>query len=200
MTTATQPQLEPGRVYRTQELKAWSTNASRTVRQLVREGLLVPLEHGLFVHPKRGRFGMVPPTDAELMRAFLGRARFLFTGPDQWNALGLGSTAAYAAPLVYNTRRSGVFEIGGRRFILRRVAFPDNPAPEWFVIDLLKNADRAGVSRSDLVQALTRAVRRGEFDPGRLRESARKYGTREIRSLITSALEEATRELHPRRP
>src|SRR3990170_8802520 len=80
--------------------------------------------HGLFVHPRRGRFGVVPPSDEELLRAFLCGAPFVLTGPDRWNALGLGTTAVFAAPLVYNTKRSGTFELGGRRFVLRRVAFP----------------------------------------------------------------------------
>jgi hypothetical protein len=55
------------------------------------------------------------------MRAFLDGGPFVFTSPERWNALGLGSTAVFAAPLVYNTKRSGAFELGGRRFVLRRV-------------------------------------------------------------------------------
>ena len=47
------------------------------------------------------------------MRAFLDGGRFVFTGPERWNALGLGTTALFATPLVYNTRRSGTFELGG---------------------------------------------------------------------------------------
>ncbi len=72
--------LEPGRVYRTGDLAAWSTNAPRLARHLVEQGALVPLAHGLFVHPRRGRFGLVPPVDEEVMRAFLGGAPFVFTG------------------------------------------------------------------------------------------------------------------------
>ena len=86
-----------------------------------------------------------------------GRTR---PGPERWNALGLGSTAVFAAPLVYNTKRSGAFELGGRRFVLRRVGFPPNPPPEWFVVDLFENADRAGASRTELPAALTRACAR----------------------------------------
>ena len=143
MAVASQPQLRPGRAYRTKDLAAWSANAPRLAKRLVREGQLVPLAHGLFVHPRRGRFGDVPPTDEEVMRAFLDGGRFVFTGPERWNALGLGSTAMFATPLVYNTKRSGTFELGGRRYVLRRVAFPDRPTAEWFVIDLFENAKDA---------------------------------------------------------
>lgn len=188
MTLPAEPQLETGRVYRTEELALWSANPPRLARRLVEEGKLVQLAQGLFVHPKRSRFGVVPPTDAELMRAFLRDGPFVFTGPERWNALGLGSTAMFAAPLVYNTRRSGEFELGGRKFLLRRVAFPANPPPEWFVVDLLENADQAGASRTELVDALSRALTRGAFDRERLRAMARDYATRSNQALVESAI------------
>ena len=164
MGTAAQPTLEAGRVYRTRDFAEWSANAPRLAKRLVREGQLVPLAHGLFARPARSRFGNVPPTDQELMRAFLDGAGFVFTGPERWNALGLGSTAVFATRLVYNTKRSGTFAFGGRRFLLRRVAFPENPPPEWFVVDLLENADQAGASARELAQTLGRALRRGAFN------------------------------------
>ncbi len=188
MPASTNPQLEPGRVYRTRDLAAWGANAPRLAKRLVREGTLVPLAHGLFAHPKRGRFGAVPPSDEELMRAFLGDAPFVFTGPDRWNSLGLGTTAVFATPLVYNTKRSGTFDLGGRHFVLRRVAFPETPPPEWFGIDLLEHADQAGASRADLAAALARAVARGALDRERLTEMARRYSRRATQALMESAL------------
>src|SRR5688500_1422314 len=127
MNAPATPHLTPGRVYRTRELARWSANAPRLAKRLVREGALRPLAHGLFVHPKKGRFGEVPPTDDELMRSFLDDTPFVFTGPDRWNALGLGSTSLFATALVYITKRSGTFELNGRRFALRRVQFPKKP-------------------------------------------------------------------------
>ncbi len=189
MATATHPRLRPGRVYRTRDLATWSANAPRLAKRLVREDQLVPLAHGIFVHPRKGRFGDVPPSDGEVMRAFLDGGKFVFTGPEQWNALGLGSTAMYAAPLVYNTKRSGSFELGGRRYVLRRVAFPPQPTAEWFVVDLFENAERAGVAPAELAAALRRAVAAGSFDVERLREMAQRYGTRRTRTLVEGALE-----------
>ncbi len=192
MATAAHPLLEPGRVYRTRELERWGANAPRLAKRLVAEGALVPLTHGLYACPKRSRFGVVPPSDEELMRAFLTDSPFVFTGPDRWNALGLGSTAVFAAPLVYNTKRSGSFEFGGRAFELRRVAFPQNPTPEWFVVDLFENADRAGASRTQLVEALARALGRGVFDHARLSAMAQQYGTKATQALVDSALRNAS--------
>ena len=189
MPAATHPQLRPGRVYRTRDLAAWGANAPRLAKRLVRDGRLVPLAHGLFAYPSRGRFGAVPPTDDEVMRAFLDGGPFVFTGPERWNALGLGTTALFAAPLVYNTKRSGTFDLGGRRYVLRRVAFPSRPAPEWFVVDLFENADQAGASREDLAEALARAVGRGAFDQEGLRVAAQRYGSRRTQALIHRALQ-----------
>ena len=188
MTAAARPRLRPGRVYRTRDLGRWSANAPRLAKRLVQEGRLVPLAHGLFACSGRGEVGFEPPSDEEVMRAFLGRGRFLFTGPEWWNALGLGTTALLAGPLVYNTKRSGVFDLGGRQFILRRVAFPNKPPPEWFVVDLIENAGRAGASRDGIAEALRRAVMQGAFDAEKLRKMAGRYGTRATQALVEGSL------------
>jgi len=111
------------------------------------------------------------------------------TGPERWNPLGLWTNALFSAPLVYNAKRSGTFDLGGRRFVLRRVAFPGEPTPEWYVIDLLENAGSAGASRVDLANALERAVAERKFNPERLVDAARRYGTRKTREFIERALE-----------
>ncbi len=145
------------------------------------------LAHGLFLHPRRSRFGPVPPNDDALMRSFLGGAPFLLTGPELWNPLGLGSTAVFPVRLVYNTKRSGEFELGGRRFLLRRVRFPENPTPEWAVVDLVEHHRSAGLSRDELEAVLARALAAGRFRRDSLREAAREYGTRATQELIERA-------------
>jgi hypothetical protein len=189
MPAAVQPALRSGRVYRTGELSRWGANPPRLAKRLVREGKLTQVARGLFACPRRGRFGAVPPTDEELMRAFLDGSPFVFTGPERWNALGLGTTAAFAVPVVYNHKRSGKFDLGGRRFVLRRVAFPEKPMPEWFVVDLFENARSAGTSPEALVVALRRAIGRRTFEPERLREAARRFGTRRTQAFIERSLD-----------
>ncbi len=188
MTAAAQPTFEPGRVYRTRELGQWSANAPRLAQRLVRDGQLVRLAHGLFAAPRRTRFGAVPPTDEALLSAFLDGEPFVFTGPERWNALGLGTTAVFAAPLVYNTKRSGRFTFGGRQFLLRRVAFPETPPPEWFVVDLFEHAEQAAAAREELRGALETALRAGKFDRDRLASMATRYGSRSTQALVKSAL------------
>jgi hypothetical protein len=188
MSTAAQPQLEPGRAYRTRELRRWSANPTRLARRLVDEGKLREAAHGLYYAPIPTRFGPAPPPGEELLRAFLGGAPFLITGPLYWNALGLGSTAMFAVTLVYNTRRSGEFRLGGRRFLLRRVYFPNTPTPEWFVIDLLQHHDMAGAALSELREGLVATLRLGRWDRAHLREMAQTYGTRATLALVEDAL------------
>jgi hypothetical protein len=154
----------------------------------VQTGKLVPLARGLFTRPKRSRFGDVPPSDEEVLRAFLDDTPFVFTGPDRWNALGLGTTAVFAEPLVYNHKRSGRFVLGGRAFQLRRVAFPEAPPPEWYVVDLLEHARQAGASRGDIAKSLARALVSGRFDPERLRSMAERYATQSTRDFIAAAI------------
>ena len=187
MTTA-RPALQPGRVYRTRDFARWSSNAPRLARRLTREGRLQPLAHGLFVYPQQGRFGPVPPTDEAVMRAFLDGAPFVLTGPDRWNALGLGTSAVFATQLVYNTKRSGEFQLGGRRYLLRRVAVPRQPSSEWFVVDLFQHAEQAAADRDDLTRALGEALRRGRFKAARLRTCAREYGSRDTQRRVDDAI------------
>lgn len=47
MSIAAQPQLEPGRTYRTRDLRAWGANPTRLARRLVDEGKLREAAHGL---------------------------------------------------------------------------------------------------------------------------------------------------------
>jgi hypothetical protein len=187
MPAAVSPQLEVGHVYRTEDLARWGANAPRLAKRLVRDGKLQRVRRGLFEVPRQSRFGHVPATDGQLMRAFLKNSPFVFTGPESWNALGLGSTAVFANQLVYNTKRSGTFELRGRRFVLRRTAFPEKQRLEWFVVDLFENAERAGVSRNDLVAGLTRALERGRFNRDELTRMAERYATKATRRLIASA-------------
>ena len=188
MTTATQPELEPGGVYRTRELRRWSANPTRLAKRLLGEGKLRQAGHGLFYAPIPSRFGPAPPSGVEILRTFFNGSPFIISGPPKWNTLGLGSTAMFAATLVYNTKRSGNFTFDGRRFLLRRVLFPENPAPEYFVVDLLQHHQMVGVSLTELEQGLTATCKEGRWDQELLYEMAKKYGTKETLALVKRCL------------
>lgn len=189
MPSTAQPDLEPGRAYRTHELRRWGQNPTRLAARLVREGRLREAAHGLYYAPVPTRFGPAPASESALLRAFLNDTPFVVTGPPRWNALDLGATAMFAGTLVYNTERTGEFELDGRRFLLRRVRFPPSPSPEWFVVDLFQHHAMAGVALTTLEAGLTRTHRAGRWDEGRLRETAREFGTHDTRARIERCLQ-----------
>jgi hypothetical protein len=96
---------------------------------------------------------------------------------------------------VYRTRELGQWStnaprltFGGLQFLLRRVAFPETPSPEWFVVDLFENAEQAAASRVELRDALEAALRAGKFDRDRLASMATRYGSRRTQALVKAAL------------
>jgi hypothetical protein len=188
MTMAAEPDLQPGRAYRTRDLRRWSTNPTRLAKRLVREGKLHRAAHGLFYAPVPSRFGPAPPDETELLRAFFAGSPFIISGPPRWNALDLGATAMFAATLVYNTRRTGAFTFDGRRYLLRRVLFPENPPPEYFVVDLIQHHDMAGVSVAEIEERLSATLKQGRWDRELLHEMAERYGTKATLALVERCL------------
>jgi hypothetical protein len=191
MTAAAHPRLRPGCVYRTRDLARWSANPTRLAQRLVREGRLTRLQQGLYATTRPSPWGPVLPADRALVKGFLDGAPFLFTGSDRWNALNLGTTQVLATNLVYNTRRSGNFRLGGGPFWLRRRAFPRRPALEWFVVDMFENLPLLAVPGPDLSDALARALMRGRFDRERLLREARRFGSATTRHYVTAAVRKA---------
>lgn len=184
MRTPSQVRLVPGRVYRTRELARWSANSTRLAASLVGSGRLTRLAPGLYLVPLTTRFGAAPPTADALLQALLKGDNYVITGPERWNALGLGATALSPARWVYNRKRSGDFELGGQRFHLRRVAFPNHPTAEWLVVDLLENLRFAGVDASVVEARLAAALAEGRFDLEALREMAARYGAQRTRDRL----------------
>jgi hypothetical protein len=184
MSSTRHKRYRPGAVYRTRDLRRWARNPTRLARDSVAGGELVRLAGGLYACPRKSKFGALPPSDEAIMKAFLDGAPFVFTGPERWNQLGLGSTARFASRLVYNTKRSGEFLFGNKRFVLRRVRFPRRPSPEWFVVDLLEHHGMAGVDLDLLKKNLVGALRLDRFDPDELVRMARRYGSKATQALV----------------
>ena len=192
MTAAIRPELEPGRAYRVRELRRWSANPTRLAQRLLREGKLRQAAHGLFYAPVPSRFGPAPPSETEILRAFFGDSPFIISGPPKWNALRLGSTAMFASTLVYNTKRTGDFTFDARRYLLRRVLFPESPPTEYFVVDLLQHHDMAGVALAELERGLVATLKEGRWDRELLREMADRHGTKTTVALVERCLTAAS--------
>lgn len=182
------PAMIPGRVYRTHELREFTSNPSRWARRLVAEGVLRQPSHGLYYLPRSTTFGPVPPHTEELLRAFLGSDDFLITGPYFWNALNLGTTQLFAVTLVYNHERSGIVRVAGHRYWFRRVRFPSPTPIEWYIVDLFNNERHMGEDTSGMDGLLVRALRAGRFDADRLAELAEEYAHPAERHRILAAI------------
>lgn len=176
--------LEEGEVYRTKDLRKLSSNPTRLAQRLVQEGKLLKLRNGLFQVPKKGAFGCVPPSEDAILKALFGSRPYLKTGPSVWNSLGLGTTVVETIPLVYNKTKTGIEQVGKKKFEFRRVRFPRKPSKEFFVVDLLQNLDRAGADSGDLKKALGLSLKSGRFDKGNLLEMAEKYGSKSVTRMI----------------
>ena len=179
--------LTPGAVFRTAALRRWGRNPAHLARRLEQRGQIQRVRRGLLYVPRITRFGAAPPSEHALLDAFLS-GPWVVTGPSLWNALGLGSTAMHTHPLVYNTRRTGVFVLGERTFHLRRVAFPAELCAEWFIVDLFRNAASVGLDREDLLKNIVSALHNGRFDRDRLVRMADQFGGRQ-RYLLRKALQ-----------
>lgn len=177
-----------GKVYRTEDLAGWTPNPTRMVQRMVQSGELVRLKKGLYLKPERNRYGEMPPSATEVVRAFVKDSPYVFTGPEYWNALGLGSTAVFPVQPVYNTKRSGEYQLGGRRFRLSRQRFPRRPTPEWFAVDLIEHRALVGVDEDTLKRGLTRAVTAGTLSADRLATMAKKFGTKHTQEMVADAL------------
>ncbi|HEU4583334.1 MAG TPA: hypothetical protein VFS67_33985 [Polyangiaceae bacterium] len=75
--------------------------------------------------------------------------------------------------------------------MLRRLAFPENPPTEWFVVDLLEHADRAAASPDEVVNVLAHTLAHGKFDHDRLHQMAKRYGSRATIARVERALRES---------
>src|SRR5260221_10013638 len=182
--------LRPGQVYRRQDLARWSTSVDRHVKQLVEDGTLVKLAGGLYSHPKDTVFGKAPAEDSKLVCAFLKDDRFLLASPNVFNSLGVGTTQLYDKTVVYNHKRHGDFQLGGRKFAFRvKPSFPKSLTKEFLLIDLVNNVDQLAESKQEVLARVAESVASCVFR--RLKRASRSYGNVQTKKFFTNTLNPA---------
>ncbi len=145
--------LRPGQVYRRVDLEQWSTAVDRHLKQLVEDGTLQKLSQGLYYYSQQASFGPVPPEDEKLVRAFLKSGDFLLTSPNLYNSLGVGTTQLYNKRVVYNHKRHGLFDLGGKEFDFRlKHKFPRDLSEEFLLVDLLNNLGELAEDRENVLK------------------------------------------------
>jgi len=184
--------LQPGQVYRRENLTQWSKAVDRHLRQLVDEGTLTKLAGGLYAYPKQTVFGKAPAADDKLVATFLKDHRFLLVSPNAYNSLGVGTTQLYDKTVVYNHKRHGEYALGGRKFEFRmKPAFPKRLSREFLLVDLVNNLDRRAESRNEVLERVKE--RAASYNKPRLQRAARDYGSVRTKKFFskTSSVPEA---------
>ena len=148
--------LKPGRVYRREDLTRWSTSVDRHLKQLVERGALTSSAGGLYAYPKETAFGPAPASDKDVVGAFLKDDRFLLASPNAYNSLGVGTTQLYDKTVVYNHKRHGDFQLGGRKFAFRvKPRFPKSLTKEFLLVDLVNNLDQLAEAKDEVLKRVT---------------------------------------------
>ena len=182
--------LRPGQVYRRKDLARWSNAVDRHVRLLVSEGRLEKVANGVYMAPRKTRFGLAPARPDKLVETFLGDDRFLIVSPNAYNGLGVGTTQLHNVPVVYNHKRHGRFKLDGRDYDFRmRTMVPAKLSEEVLLVDLLHNLDQLPEDRSEV---LPRALDRARtMDRKRLARAVRDFGSARAERLLTPVLDNA---------
>lgn len=184
-------QLKPGKVYRRAELSQWSNSVDRHLAQLVEEGSVKKLSSGLYYVPRQTVFGEAPPEEKELVRSFLKDDDFLLTTPNAYNSLGVGTTQLYNKRLVYNHKRHGTFNLGGREFYFQaKHRFPKKLSTEFLVIDLLNNLNSLAEDKDEVLKKTLAKAK--SLDRKNLQQSLVRYGNAKTKALLARALNESS--------
>lgn len=169
-----------GKVYRREDLQP---EAKRCLFDLVSEGILQRISRGLYYCPQHTDFGIAPPEDRELIRAFLRDDPFLLISFNDYNALGIRTTQLYNEQRVYNLKRRGEIKIGKGRFhFIKKRSFPKEISPEFLIVDLINNIDKLA---EDRVKVLNNVKRKAlSMDQKKLRRAVSNYGGSKARKFF----------------
>jgi hypothetical protein len=179
--------LKPGHAYRRADLARWSTSIDRHLKQLVESGVLKKLSGGLYACPKETAFGPAPANDKDVVSAFLRDDRFLLASPNAYNSLGVGTTQLYDRTVVYNHKRHGDFQLGGRKFAFRvKPHFPKSLTKEFLLVDLVNNSERIAEAKAEVLKRVME--RAASSDGSRLRRAVREYGNERTKKFFARGL------------
>ncbi len=179
--------MKSGVVYRRVGLLPYSNNLDRDLTTLVAQNKLKKPAPGLYYKPSVSRFGLLPPSDEALMKAFLKKPFLMYSWND-YNTLGLGLTQLYNQVVVYNSERHEDIKLGNRTFAFKRPnnGFPAKLSREFLLVDLLNNAKYLTEDVSHLETKVKAKLT--EFDPAQLLQLATEYGKVHTKKIILALL------------
>jgi hypothetical protein len=167
--------LTPGKVYRREQLEAFSPSVDRVLKYLLDSRVLEKAATGLYYRPKKSAFGATPPGEDALVEAFLKDRDYLLVSPNLYNRLGVGTTQLYNTTVVYNRKRHGPFTLAGKRFDFRlKPRFPSKLSEEFLLVDLMNNLSSLPEDRELVAEGVKR--RALMVDREQLLRTALTYG------------------------
>jgi hypothetical protein len=188
MNTLLKTKIHPGRVYRRQDLKPYSSNLDRELQILVKRGLLKKAFYGIYYCPEQSRFGELPPNKNALIQAFLKTDDFLAFSPNTLNSLGLGSTQLSNFTRVYNHKRHRRVILAGMTFDFRiRPYFPRQLTAEFLLVELLN--EHLAMPEEIFLQPERLQEKLSQFNKRRIERLIKEFGkvyTRKIYAVLTA--------------
>ena len=168
--------LQPGKVYRRTDLSELSTNVDRHLSSLVKDGSLKKLQQGLYLCPETTVFGEALPNEDSLLRSFLKDDHFVVFSFNSFNSLNLGTTQLYNRRVVFNRKRLGQFNLGGRSYLFYRWReAPKTLTQEFMVVALLNHLDELAEDKEQVLHRLQQRL--PEFNKRILKHAMNHYGT-----------------------
>lgn len=168
--------IKVGCVYRREELREWSNAIDRHLDLLQKDRTLKKLSGGLYYCPQSSAFGVMPPDEESMIRAFLKDKRFLLMSFNHYNSLGVGTTQLYNEVIVYNHKRHGVFKLGARTYrFIRKHYFPIKLSEEFLLVDLVNNIKRLAEDQEQVLELVK--AKALKLNRRRLIECTKKNGS-----------------------
>lgn len=179
--------LRAGKVYRREQIQAYSKSVDRDLQNMLKLGKLKKLNKGLYYVPKKTVFGDVPPDAKNIVQAFLKDDDFLITSQNNYNSLGLGTTQLYNVLIVYNNKRHGKIKIAGINFDFRlKHNFPKKISKEFLLVDLLNNIKNIAEDSEIIVEKIQKKL--FEFDTKKLKRIIKTFGNMNTKKFFQKVL------------
>lgn len=181
--------LNHGKIYRRQELTTLSTSVDRDLKKLTTSGHLQKVGNGLYLYPKKSRWGNLPADTEELAKSFLKTSDLLLVSNNDYNSLGLGLTQLWNEIRVYNKRRHGKFKLGNTDFDFQVPfnGYPKKLSPEFLLVDLINNLDTCGETPSSIKEKVKKQI--SMFDIAKLSKLNDKHGKLATKRFFRQLLE-----------
>ena len=182
-------QLVDGRVYRRSDFTEVSSNVDRNLKELVNKGVLKKLQNGLYLRPRSTPFGEALPDEEDLLSKFLDDDHFVVYGPSMFNSLGLGTTQLYNKKVVFNRKRHGEMNLGGRTYSFYRwKEAPKTLSKEFLLVEMFNKFDELAEDQNVVVDNLKKKL--NEFNLRKLQNALSRFGTKSTQKKLKALLKE----------